>query len=233
MYYPVFLMSTFVIEYQFDSFHPACLCSTKPFPHRYTFEITSDSLSMDHEFKVEFATFAKGPRSYTIRAKLNGHGTINQIEDVTSITLIHHYKKVSDYNEKLNQSVIGWEKEISAHEKIISDLTMQKYEISDKSEDQSSDQSSDQSEDQSLLLVNIDEKIKEHVEKIKSIKTGKSEIEFSETVYANEITLPRYMRGNMTNFAKDLYGTFWWYPSTHPTNTETWLWQNKEIDVVA
>jgi hypothetical protein len=218
-------MSTFVIWYRFDSFHTLCLRSKDLFPHRYTFAITPESLYMDHEFKVEFDTYANGPRIYTIRLSFNNLGPNNQINDMTSITLSHHYREDSNQDEKINKSVIKWEKEIDTHRKEICDFTMQKYEMFESSKDRSSDQSL------STRIKNIEDKIKEHVKAIKTIESGTSEIEFNETVYVNEIThLPRFVRGSLTNFAKDLNGTFWWhtYPDPEPD-----ICQTKNINIVA
>lgn len=194
-------MSTFTIEYIFDSWHPLCLCDSKGFPRKHTFKITPDALSKCHEFVVEFATFAAGSRNYCIKIKLNSlHGTIKSIDDVISVTLSHYYTNKCNDIEEIDENAMMWQIKIDAYEKEISDLKAYRKRITEQQDALSSDRND-----------NINEKVKELMREIESIDDAMYRTEYNETLHINSITLPYNTRGNLTNFAKDNSGTFWWY----------------------
>lgn len=101
-------MTSFIVEYDFSSsWHPYCLCDKEPFPRKYEFKITPESLSKNHVIPVVFTTFAGGLRNYLIKMKLNGKDeTIDSISDVASITLSYSYKKVTEFEETFRNSSI-------------------------------------------------------------------------------------------------------------------------------
>jgi arsenate reductase-like glutaredoxin family protein len=202
-------MTYLIIEYTFDgSWHPLCLRDSQKFPRKYTFEITPKTLSRCHEFTVEFATFAGGPRSYDIKIRLNGSDQTITFKsmDVVSVTISHYHTKKCHDTKKAFENGMMWQKKINEYEKEIRDLEANRSsratlgQITEQCDETPSDLNDD-----------IDEKIKGLKKEIDSIKTAIHRTQHDEILDINSITLPYNTQGKLTNFAQDSDGTFWWY----------------------